>query len=104
VLNAAGCAVIFREVGGLIASRRAKGLGVGVGGVVLAALHVWLDQLSRDRVSLHDRTATKAAHHWCDAPQASIQITVGASALKNATISLRRIFLRKSTSSVAFAP
>jgi hypothetical protein len=38
------------------------------------------------------------------APQASIAITVGASSSKNATISLRRSFLRRTGASAAFIP
>jgi len=48
-------------------------------------------------------TGTTGWHHRL-APQASIAITVGASFSKNATISLRRSFLRNTTSSAAFTP
>ena len=45
-----------------------------------------------------------APAQWWDEPQASIAMTVGASALKKATISLRFSFLRKTTASASFTP
>jgi hypothetical protein len=41
---------------------------------------------------------------WWFAPQASIAITVGASFSRNANISLRRSFFRRTGSSAAFTP
>jgi hypothetical protein len=70
------------------AHRLAKHLGVGA--INLAALHIRLDQLRRYQLHL---VAERPQKPW-DAPQASIPITVGASALKKATIFLRRSFLR----------
>ena len=61
----------------------------------VAGFQIWLPSWPNDR---------KSRAQWWEAPQASIPTTVGASFSKNATISLRLSFLRKTTFSAAFTP
>jgi hypothetical protein len=74
-----------------------------VGRVVFAPIDIRFGQRRRDQLHLVAERPQGSAQWW-DEPQASITITVGARALKKATISLRFSFLRKTTASAAFAP
>src|SRR6202000_776293 len=76
---------------------------LGVAAIVLVALDVGLDVLRRHQLHLVTLLRSSRAQK-CEAPQASIPITVGGSLAKNATTSLRRSFRRNTGRSAASTP